>query len=181
SNDDLGIDLDPTGVTPNDAGDGDTGVNNLQNYPVITSAAWDGTATNINVTFNSAASTTFTLEFFSNDVCDPSGYGEGQSYFYSNSVTTDGGGNASFTVTTGFDFRGKGITSTATDPNGNTSEFSNCAVVPGMDTDGDGCPDARELGASHTTGGQRNANDFWDFFDVPTPPLLPSNPSGGRN
>ncbi len=179
----LGIDLGGDGVTPNDMGDGDSGANNLQNYPVITSATWSGTATNINVTFNSTASTTFTLEFFSNDTCDPSGYGEGQSYFYSNSPTTDAGGNASFTVTTGFDFRGKGITATATDPNGNTSEFSNCALVPApaVDTDGDGCPDARELGADHKTGGQRNPNDFWDFFDVPTPPLVPSNTTGTRN
>ena len=40
------------------------------------------------------------------------------------------------------------------------------------DSDRDGCADARELGASPTLGGQRDANSFWDFFDVPagTPP-----------
>jgi parallel beta-helix repeat protein len=33
----LGIDLGGTGVTPNDSGDGDSGANQLQNFPIITS------------------------------------------------------------------------------------------------------------------------------------------------
>ncbi len=54
-------------------------------------------------------------------------------------------------------------------------------LAPPDETDGDGCPDGRELAPSHITGGQRNPNSFWDFFDVPTPPLLPSNTTGTRN
>ena len=69
----LGIDLGPAGVTPNDAGDGDSGANNLQNFPVLTSAAMVGTSTAIEGTLNSTASTTFRIEFFSNQVSDASG------------------------------------------------------------------------------------------------------------
>ena len=35
-----------------------------------------------------------------------------------------------------------------------------------VDSDGDGCSDAREVGADHTTGGQRDPANRWDFFDV---------------
>ena len=49
------------------------------------------------------------------------------------------------------------------------------------DSDGDGCIDAREAGADHRTGGQRDAASQWDFFDVPAPALLPSSTSGARN
>ena len=55
------------------------------------------------------------------------------------------------------------------------------APPPPQDTDGDGCPDAREAGPDHRLGGQRNASNQWDFFDVPTPALLPSNTTGARN
>ncbi len=36
-----------------------------------------------------------------------------------------------------------------------------------FDSDGDGCSDLQELGLDATAGGQRDPNNFWDFFDVP--------------
>jgi Ca2+-binding RTX toxin-like protein len=123
----LGIDLSPFGVTSNDSGDADTGANNLQNYPVLSSASSSSGNTTIQGTLNSQASTEYRLEFFSNSACDPSGYGEGETFLGSADATTDAGGNLSFNVT----FAGAAtfVTATATDPGNNTSEFSDCAAV----------------------------------------------------
>jgi Bacterial Ig-like domain (group 1)/Right handed beta helix region len=126
----LGIDLGPTGVTPNDPGDGDTGANERQNFPVLTSASQSGGNTSVAGTLNSTPSTTYRLEFFGNVVCDPSGFGEGETFLGSGSVTTNAAGTASFSFT----FAASGgtfITATATDPLGNTSEFSACSAAPG--------------------------------------------------
>ncbi|HMZ20680.1 MAG TPA: putative Ig domain-containing protein, partial [Blastocatellia bacterium] len=138
NNADLGIDLDSNGVTPNDAGDGDTGPNNLQNFPVLSyasSAANAGGTTNIQGTLNSPAATSFRIEFFVNDACNASGYGEGQSFLGFQNVTTNGNGDATinFTVAQAI-AAGKLITTTATrlDNSNNpveTSEFSACRAV----------------------------------------------------
>lgn len=124
----LGIDLAPAGVTPNDPGDADSGANNLQNFPVLTSAVSSGTTTTIEGTLNSAASTTFTIEFFGNSEC-----GQGATFIGSVNATTDGAGNVSFSFTrlnsAFISPIGDFITATATDPAGNTSEFSQCIRV----------------------------------------------------
>lgn len=130
----LGIDLDPDGINPNDTGDGDMGPNNLQNFPVLTSAT--SGSTSVEGTLNSAANNIFRLEFFSNNACDPSGNGEGESFLGTTDVTTDGSGDVSFMVTFPAAVpAGQFITATATDPNDNTSEFSQCletVAVPGV-------------------------------------------------
>jgi hypothetical protein len=127
----LGIDLDPgNGVTPNDAGDVDTGPNNLQNFPAVTSAASNATTVTIGGTLNSEANKQYRIEFFSNSACDPSGNGEGQTFLGTTNVTTDGAGNAAFTASLPVAVPvGQIVTATATDPANNTSEFSACTNV----------------------------------------------------
>ncbi|MGI8955297.1 MAG: hypothetical protein ACR2II_00045, partial [Chthoniobacterales bacterium] len=126
ANSGLGIDLGGNGATPNDTGDGDTGPNNLQNFPVLTSASIAGGTATIAGTLNSSANTQFPVEFFANAACDPSGFGEGQTFIGRINVTTNSSGNASFSVMLPTAVTGGNITATATDPAGNTSEFSAC-------------------------------------------------------
>ena len=121
------------GVTPNDTGDGDTGPNNLQNFPVLTSVLSSNGNLTVQGTLNSTAGTSFRIELFSNDACSVSGWGEGKVFLGFTNINTNasGNGNFSFTVPTaslnGVSF----LTATATDANGNTSEFSQCFGVSG--------------------------------------------------
>lgn len=127
ANANLGIDLGFNGVDTNDAGDVDTGPNNRQNYPLLASASSDSNSTTIAGSLNSAASTQFTLDFYASDSCDPSGYGEGERYLGSDTVTTDGNGDVGFNSVLATSTAGVAqVTATATDPDGNTSEFSAC-------------------------------------------------------
>jgi hypothetical protein len=127
SNNGLGIDLNSDSVTANDLGDVDTGPNLLQNFPVITQALPG--ATSIQGTLHSTASMTFTIDVYSSASCDPSGFGEGKTFIGSGPTTTDASSNASFVITTASLVNGQVVTATATDPSGNTSEFSACVMV----------------------------------------------------
>ena len=123
----MGIEIGRNSVTPNDEGDADTGPNNLQNYPEVTSVVADGSAA-IQASLSSTPSSSFTLEFFSNDACDETGFGEGQTPLGTASLTTDASGFGS--VTGAFSgLTGTVVTATATDADGNTSEFSECAAI----------------------------------------------------
>jgi len=124
-NAELGIDLGEDGITINDPGDTDTGPNNLQNFPVLLTVLCEDTVTIITGTFMSIGSTQFRLDFFANDSSDASAYGEGKYHLGYDFVTTDAGGNVSFSFQIPEVLRGYScVTSTATDPDGNTSEFS---------------------------------------------------------
>jgi len=129
----LGIAIDEDAVIPNDPQDADAGDNNRQNHPVMVSAVSDTAAveTTFTAKLDSAPNTQFTIEFFTNAACDPSGYGEGHRAVRTMTVTTDAAGQADITAlfpATVFD-TANFVTATATDPGGNTSGFSNCIQV----------------------------------------------------
>ena len=100
----LGINLaggneDGNGVTANDAGDGDSGPNNLQNFPVLTTITSSGGNAVIKGTFNSNANKDYVLDFYDNAVADASGYGQGQTYLGSSTTITADGTDKTFTAT----------------------------------------------------------------------------------
>lgn len=132
----LGIDLGEDGVTPNTPGGPHAGPNNLQNYPVITSVMPGANVTAIQGTFNSTPNTAFTIEFFANDLPDPTGFGQGQTLIGQATVTTDGSGNATINATVPVAIgNGQFIAASATDPSGNTSEFSQAVGTAGTTAD----------------------------------------------
>ena len=125
-----GIDLAPPGVTLNDPGDGDSGANQLQNHPVITSIVPSFmNSLLISGTLQSRANSKYTVDVYGSPQADPSGSGEGRAWLGFSAGTTDASGNAAWTVLTQNANVGL-IAATATDLAGNTSEFSGLAVSP---------------------------------------------------
>lgn len=124
----IGIDLSKSsgaaeGPTRNDTGDSDSGGNLLQNFPVISQVTYAGGNTTVTGNLNSAASRAYRLEFFANPNPLPKfTFSEGRGFIGFTNVTTDASGNAPFVAT--FAGSATNITATATDPDGNTSEFS---------------------------------------------------------
>ena len=105
------------------------GANNTQAAPVLTSAVAGTTAnpggTTISGKLTSADSTQYRVEFFSS----PSG-NEGQTFLGSTTATTNSSGTVSFTTSLAAGTpSGNVVTATATDPNGNTSQFSSPKTV----------------------------------------------------
>ena len=123
----LGIDLDANGLTANDLNDADSGANHLLNFPVLTAASFSSGQITISGTLNSTTNSNFTIHFYDNSDCDPSGHGEGQTFLGSIQVTTVGN-NASFTASFQVN-SAKTVTATATDSTLSTSEFSQCKQV----------------------------------------------------
>ena len=129
-----GIDLGAPGVTLNDAADGDTGANNLQNFPDISKSEIDNSG-NVTVQYSvdSAASNSaypLRIEFFE---ADSTASGEGKAFLGSddypansaqNGKSTDLGNAAGLGIASG-----DVLVATATDANNNTSEFSATASV----------------------------------------------------
>lgn len=123
----LVIDLGNNGSTANDSLDGDSGANNLQNYPVLASAYSDTLSkTWVSGSINSIANATFTLDFYATTADNSS-----QIYLGTGQVTTDGAGNGLFNLS--FNVAspvGSLVSATATAGDGSTSEFSLSTWVP---------------------------------------------------
>jgi len=124
----LGLNLYTGGSLPkaNDVGDVDNGSNNLQNFPIL-QAVTTGASTHVVGKLDSTPSTTFDLDFYANPACSnfPREFVEGRTWLGTAPVTTDATGHAAIDVTLPVATEaGARLTATATDPSGNTSEFS---------------------------------------------------------
>jgi hypothetical protein len=129
SNGGLGINLQPNGeapdtVTSNDSLDSDVGPNHLQNFPEFQEIHFTGGNTVINGFLHSTPSRTFQIELFHTPFANPKGYGEGRTYVGSATITTDGVGFGSFSISVPGSFAFEWFAGTATDlTTGDTSEF----------------------------------------------------------
>jgi S-layer homology domain len=175
--------------TLNDLGDADDGPNELQNFPMITSASsFVEGGTLVTGKLNSSPSTTYDLDFYSNPACvdRPQAFLEGRTYLGSAQVTTNGSGNASINVNLPVSIgAGEKVTATATDPDGNTSEFSQRLVLAANPTSGGGQIAGVTLtgfhflaGATVTVGGVpavSTAIDDYNTATITTPTLPPGS------
>jgi len=158
------------GVTPNDPGDGDTGSNNLQNFPELAVASSGGGTTVIEGTLDSVMETDYAVDFYANLACDPSGHGEGESFLGSTMVSIGLSSPVSFAASFSTEVPvGRFITTTATDSLGNTSEFSQCLLVVEGDCNDNAVHDSIDIGTG--TSEDCNANGIPDDCDIdPTDP-----------
>ncbi len=126
SNGELGIDLAPVGVNPNDSGDSDGGPNGLQNYPVLDSVDVD-IVTTIWGRIDGRIGESYQIDVYLSDSCDTTGFGEGKKLIESVQVSATVTGSTPFAIgTSTAPERGQYLSATATDAGGNTSEFSRC-------------------------------------------------------
>jgi parallel beta-helix repeat protein len=127
-NERLGIDNDPAGVTKNDPLDADMGANELQNFPFISTVDYGTTTLTVHGILKSTPNTTFDIDVFESPSCTPRPRDLLQSAYFlgTQQVTTDGSGDAPFDMVVNDNNAPSQppISMTATDPLGNTSEFS---------------------------------------------------------
>jgi hypothetical protein len=116
-------------VTPNDACDADSGPNGLQNHPLLTGVEETPEGSLLQGSLNSRPGITFMVDVYRSSACDESGHGEGSLWLGRAELTTDEScnGDFSFPLVGG---AGAVFTATATDPDGNSSEFSPCLTGP---------------------------------------------------
>ncbi len=168
------------GPTPNDNLDADTrGGNNLQNYPVLTTALVDSSSATVTGSLNSHIDAPYRVEVFASPAANPTGFGEGEVFLGYTDVTTDALGNADFSITSAMPVPdGWVATATATDLLlGETSEFG--LALPFIvdttcspDLNDDGVLDFFDVSAylnlfsSGDLAADWNNDGVLDFFDV---------------
>ena len=119
----LGISL-GYGPTPNHPPGSLTGPNEYQNYPLLVVGSQNGRTTTVRGSLWGKRLTTYVVQLFANRRPDGSGFGEGERLLGSIQVRTDAEGQAQFDLETAPSVAGAFLSATATDPAGNTSEFS---------------------------------------------------------
>jgi CSLREA domain-containing protein len=119
----LGIVLSGSGA--NDDDDVDAGVNEFQNYPQLTDITINPGDVDIEGVLNSAPNTQYDIEFFyDTTVINSEEFGQGEFYIGSTTVTTDAQGEVDYSLNFPVVVPvGAHFSATATDPNGNTSQF----------------------------------------------------------
>lgn len=130
-NEKLGIDHNMDLVSANDPGDADIGPNDLQNYPVLTSADFASGAVIIRGTLESQANQSYRLEFFGDTAADALEFGEGRAFLGGANLITGADGTAAFEWAWPCPAGVRSVSATATDSNGSTSEFSRSMPIAG--------------------------------------------------
>jgi parallel beta-helix repeat protein len=136
---------------PNDVGDADTGGNNRQNQPIVSTLSAGDTTTSINGTLNSTPNTQYRIEVFSSTKSGADGWGNGQggTLIGTATVTTDASGNATFSVAAAKLPAGQYAVATATNlATGDTSPFSPPVSMPGGVGTGGGSGKPFAIGAA---------------------------------
>ena len=174
-----------------------SGPNNYRDYPLITSvvtSVQSGGAplTTITATLHGAPNTIYTVDFYANPASDPSGYGQGRTDIGSALFLTDASGTATFSPFFAYDGTPTAnggqqpiFSATATDPNGNTSEFGPDYPTPTI-TVGIGAPATATEGqtiqltslVSDANGGATLSYNW--TVTTPTGSTLSLGPNGGQ-
>ena len=117
----LGIDIFPEGINPNDAGDADTGPNDLMNHPEIASATFNpqNNYTLVNGLLDTQNPQNCVIELF---IAEPNMFNSGDGKTFIGTAIPDSSGNWTFFGPGAH--AGDAITATATNACGSTSEFS---------------------------------------------------------
>lgn len=126
SNGGLGLDSMAIGVTENDPGDF---ASNGPNFPVIDFAISTSGFTTIRATLSARANINVNVDFYTSPVCDPSGYGEGQTYLASMTANSGPSGVASIIWSDAIPTTVGHYLTAVTRQGSSMSEFSQCRTI----------------------------------------------------